>query len=110
MTPEEKELLSKAISKYGINPQCDQATEEMAELIQAINKCRRNKIILSSHIQGKSILTAEQALIYDNLLSEIVDVEIMLDQLKIMFDIHNKALPLIRERKLERLRNNLNKN
>lgn len=49
-------------------PQLDIAIEEMSELIQAICKQKRGKCNL------------------DNILEEIVDVEIMLEQLKMIYD------------------------
>lgn len=58
------EVLKKAISLYGDEAQENQCIEEMAELIQAINKKHRGK----AH----------------NIPEEIADVEIMLEQLKII--------------------------
>lgn len=67
-----KTIFRQSIIKYGKEPQCRQAMEECAELIQAINKRIRYPDRKDCH---------------DNLIEEICDVEIMLYQLKIMFDI-----------------------
>jgi NTP pyrophosphatase (non-canonical NTP hydrolase) len=87
MTPTEKTTLYKAvIKKYGAHPQLDMAMEESAELIQAINKFKRKPTKETIH----------------NLCSEIADVEIMLEQLRLML---NKDLLIynIKEEKLNRL-------
>lgn len=62
----------KSILKYGKEAQCRQAMEECAELIQAINKCLRYPDKMDSK---------------PNLIEEIADVEIMIFQLKEMFNI-----------------------
>ena len=82
-----KEKLYKiAIETYGNEAQVNQGIEEMAELIQAINKFRRNP--------------CEEAL--KGIEEEIADVEIMLEQYKIIF---GATLPVdrIKSNKLQRL-------
>lgn len=51
---------------YGLSSQMDQTVEECAELIQALNKYKRNTCISTK----------------ENILEEIADVEIMLEQMK----------------------------
>ena len=64
------EILSAAILKFGVRNQQDMVIEECAELIQAINKYRRN-----ANGEGLSALC-----------EEIADVEIMLAQLRLMLN------------------------
>ena len=70
----DKEILLKAIEKYGIENQMLQCIEEMAELTQAINKYRRAKWCDS----------ATDA--YNLVIEEIADVQIMIEQMRMMFD------------------------
>ena len=63
------EIYQQAIETYGKDAQLKMAIEEMAELTQAICKSFRGKDNL------------------DNIIEEIADVEIMLAQLKIIFEI-----------------------
>lgn len=82
-----KEKLYKiAIETYGNEAQVNQGIEEMAELIQAVNKFRRKPVIEN----------------LENIAEEIVDVEIMLEQYKIIF---GATLPVnrIKSNKLQRL-------
>lgn len=65
------------IEFYGKEAQARQAMEECAELIQAINKRLRYP-------------DNDKAL--DGLYEEMADVEIMMDQLRIMFDLDEKKL------------------
>lgn len=91
---ETKKIFRQSLEKYGKEPQCRQAMEECAELIQAINKCLR--------YQNKEECK-------NNLIEEICDVEIMLFQLKEMFGITNEAVEsyklLKAKREKERLEN-----
>lgn len=64
-----KEIEANAILNYGEEMQTDVAIEEMSELIKALIKDRRNSDKKSS----------------DNVLEEMADVQIMLDQLKMIF-------------------------
>ncbi|MCD6481912.1 MAG: hypothetical protein J7L31_06560 [Thermoplasmata archaeon] len=66
---EEHEIFKKAISKWGINAQVHMAIEEMAELIQVLMKYPRK--------ENHSTL--------NEVIEEIVDVDIMLEQLKMIF-------------------------
>ena len=64
-----KEIEANAILTYGNEMQIDVAIEEMSELIKALIKDRRVSDKKSS----------------DNVLEEMADVQIMLDQLKMIF-------------------------
>ena len=74
----EEVTLRKVINKFGKEAQCRQVMEECAELIQATNKMLRND--------------ADR----ENLITEISDVLLMIDQLKIMFKVKEKEI--IKER------------
>ena len=77
----QRETLAAAAKKYGAQPQKDQLIEECAELIVALRHERR----------GRDSLVVE----------ELVDVEIMLEQMKMFYD--PKLWADIREMKIERL-------
>ena len=67
----ENNIYKKAIATYGKALQTDVAIEEMSELIKELCKAQRGK--------------ADR----EHIAEEIADVEIMLEQIKIMYDIHN---------------------
>ena len=66
----EQDLCFKALTKWGIESQLNQAVEEMAECIVAINHFKR---------KGSNVTEIE-------LIEECVDVEIMLIQLRYIFN------------------------
>ena len=84
----EKEVLQRALDTYGSAPQIAMVFEEMSELQKELCKYLRGR--------GSSEHIAE----------EIADVEIMLDQMKMLFccadDVRNE-----RRRKVERLKERL---
>ena len=85
-------LLEYAIRLYGEPAQMDMAVEEMAELTKAICKVKR------------ASCAAEAAAALENAVEEMADVQIMLDQLRIIFHRSTKEAE---EAKLERLKNRL---
>ena len=85
MTMEEQQVLLRAIKKYGGEPQMRMAMEECAELIVA----------LSHHLRARCQIA--------DVISEIADVEIMIEQLKLIFDAFDEV-GRERTRKVERLR------
>ena len=93
--PDDERIMQQAIETYGVQAQCDIAIEEMAELTKAIMKIRR---VADDYEKTQSAL--------DNLLEEIADVDIMIDQLKIMWG--PKQVEECRRKKLERLDRRLN--
>ena len=95
MEPDDERIMQQAIETYGVQAQCDVAIEEMAELTKAIMKLRR-----VADDYGKTQAALE------NLLEEIADVDIMIDQLKIMRG--PKRVEEYRRKKLERLERRLN--
>lgn len=80
---DKNEVYKKAIREYGEYAQLDVAIEEMAELTQAISKLKRNK----EH----------------NVEEEVADIEIMLQQVRLMSIFNAKKIDEIKEQKLKRL-------
>lgn len=87
----EKETLKLIADEYGLHPQCRQAVEEMAELTQAITKFWRYRG--DNH--------TEISLYRDNIIEELADVEIMILQLKYLFQCED-AVEKIKAEKVER--------
>lgn len=104
----DKEIYEKAINTYGLPAQIDQLHEEIGELMQAINKIKRAGGVKPNCIfKPHRSSTQKYTLAYHELCGEVVDVKIMLEQLESVLCADTMAL--IRERKLERLKNNLEK-
>lgn len=83
----EREILTKAIEKWGPVQQIHKAIEELGELIVALSRQESRRDI-------------------DNIAEEIADVQIMLDQLKMIFEISN-LVKRMREEKIDRLEKRL---
>ena len=62
-----KNIYARAIDKWGVEAQCDQAVEECAELIATLKHFRRGKVD------------------HDALIDELADVYLMVGQLTYMF-------------------------
>ena len=88
-----KQLLERVITSNGMNKQLDAAIEELSELIQAICKLKRYGY------------TDDEC--YFNLAEEMADVEIVLAELKLMFDNEDNVKKW-RTYKLDRLEKRLN--
>ena len=85
MTPEqEKQVFNRTVAFFGDESQKIMAIEEMSELIKELTKELRQR--------GDIKHIAE----------EIADVEIMLSQLKIIYDVHERVASM-REYKLNRI-------
>lgn len=91
-TEERRALLDHAITTYGAPAQMDMAVEEMAELTKAICKVKR----VSCAAEAKAAL--------ENAVEEMADVQIMLDQLRIIF---GRSTTEAEEYKLEHLKKRL---
>lgn len=91
-TEERRALLDRAITAYGAPAQMDMAVEEMAELTKALCKVKR----VSCAAEAKAAL--------ENVIEEMADVQIMLDQLRIIF---GRSTVEAEEYKLERLKKRL---
>ena len=83
-------ILKKAISQNGEYGQLDICIEEMAELTQAISKLKRG--------------------LTNNVEEEVADVEIMLEQVRMMSLVDNDLIDDIKAQKIERLRERLKGN
>ena len=86
-----KAICEMAVKHYGMQSQIDVAIEEMAELTKALLKTRR--------VGGGSVSSVAE---------EIADVQIMLEQLKIIFDCDNEV-SVYRVKKLSRLKERIEK-
>lgn len=84
------DILEKAIEKYG-EKQLDQAQEELAELIVAISKYKRN----------------ENKFTISNVIEEIADVNIMIKQVMMLLDIKEFEVKSEEISKLNRLKKRL---
>lgn len=104
MNDNQKEILKKAIDKYGINNQIEMVIEECSELIQAIQKVKREKfsIYLGMIPANKDV---KINMVYADLCGEVADVKIMLAQLEII--LNKEMIDLCVERKIERLEKRL---
>ena len=83
------EILKKAIDTYGINAQLDMCVEEMSELTKEICKHKRG------------------ANNRDSIIEEIADVSIMIEQLKLMFNINDFEMHDVIDGKVNRLNKRL---
>ena len=81
--------LERAIETFGKDMQLNIAIEEFSELIKEICKNKRG----SNNI--------------DNIIEEMADCYIMLEQIKIIFEIKNSKIYEVMEEKLDRLKNRL---
>ena len=88
MTQEEREILTDAVHHYGTKTQIIKTCEELAELQQAICKALTT-----------GYMTREM---WNHIAEEIADVEIMLWQLKHIYQ-NRDAVAEWRERKIQRL-------
>lgn len=86
-----------SICRYGKEPQCRQVMEECAELIQAVNKMLRYED------------RPAEPEYYANLVEEIADVEIMLHQLKVMFNVSDDEVFKVKIQKAKREKERLEK-
>lgn len=82
---EQRKVLKKAISFFGEEMQIFVAVEEMGELLQALSKFKRH--------EGD----------VNNIIEEIADVEIMMQQLCLIFDCSNDVATM-KSQKIERLK------
>ena len=96
MTQQEKDLYERNIKYHGIEQETTIAMEECSELIKAISKCKRYGCINKYR---------------ENLIEEITDVLIMIDELKMIYQISDVDISDIRQYKMNRqsyrIKNNL---
>ena len=82
MTQQEKDLYERNIKYHGIEQETTIAMEECSELIQAISKCKRYGCINKYR---------------ENLIEEMTDVLIMIDELKMIYQISDVDISNIRQ-------------
>ena len=87
-------ILERAIATYGAKEQCLKCIEEMSELTKAILKLRYCK------------KPYEVQILEDAVTEEMADVEIMLEQMKMIND-NREEVELMKIKKLERLKRRL---
>ena len=90
-----KETMYKAINTYGVENQLIKTVEELSELSQALCKILTSKF------------TDDNSEIFENIFEEMADVEIMLEQCKIMFQC-DKEVNKWKQKKIERLERRIN--
>lgn len=89
---EHKEILKKAIEKYGDKNQLLKTIEELNELSRALAR-----FLIDDNIYN-----------YSNVAEEIVDVKIMLEQAIVILNLGGETLDSIKQEKINRLKQNLN--
>ena len=94
MDVKQVEILDRNIIAHGTNEETVIAMEELSELIKAISKVRRYGLI-GDHKR--------------NLIEEIADVNIVVCELMMMFDISYDDVSKVINRKIDRIAQRLNK-
>ena len=84
-----KLLYQKAIAKYGKDAQIEQLEEELAELTLAIKHYKKGKVTL------------------DDVITELVDVDIMIEQTRMILEVEDKVYYKHKEHKKKRLEKRL---
>lgn len=102
MKANEKTVFLEAIKKYGQEDQIQMVYEECSELIKALSKYHR----VSKH-QAYDKRKVQRCL--NNIIEEVADVSIMIDQVKLIFGITEKQIAAIRDEKVSRLEDTLNR-
>ena len=85
-------ILADNIKAHGVSEETVIAMEELAELIQAISKVKRYGFVGEYK---------------DNLIEEIADVDIVITELLMMFDISQDEFYNVIDKKIQRLRKRL---
>ena len=96
-----KETMHKAINTYGVENQMIKTVEELSELSQALCK----SIVRLNYTKEKTSLEDDLKSV-DNIFEEMADVEIMLEQCKIMFQC-DQEVRACKNKKIERLERRL---
>lgn len=99
-----KETMYKAINTYGVENQIIKTVEELSELSQALCK----SLIRLNYTKEKISLEDDLKSV-DNIFEEMADVEIMLEQCKIMFQCDKEVNEVNKwkQKKIERLERRL---
>ena len=95
MTLTSKEIMQLAIDSYGRVNQVIKTVEELSELSQALCKILTSKF------------TDDNSEIFENIFEEMADVEIMLEQCKMIFYKSEDKINNYKKKKIERLERRL---
>lgn len=109
MKEKDELLYSRAIKTFGIEHQKMMLIEESSELVKELVKEYRLRI------QHREIVPTEESEALEKektnkIIEEIVDVQIVLDQLKLIYCSETKLYKMVRREKLNRLQQKINKN
>ncbi len=74
-----RDLFAECVKQWGVDAQVAMAIEEMAELTKALLKMKRHDYTWAS---------GDNNGLWVNLAEEVADVELMLEQIKYMFEIY----------------------
>lgn len=107
---EECDILYAAVVKHGHYNQIDMLHEEMGELMQAINKVKRHPVNKGREgiLHPNEVNDIDYSQKFFAACSEMADVKVMLTQMELIFDA--EACQISLDRKIERLKERLNKN
>lgn len=94
----EKKIIEKALGYYGERHQIDKVIEESAELIQAISKMREYQEVSCGDYTNE---------LRSNLITELADVYITLEYVKIAYEIDENELNNEIKFKINRLKERL---
>ena len=104
------EEIKKIAEHYGYDAQSNQFIEECAELIQAVNKYKRYKVVehpVNPLLQPTEEARNKEQIALENLVEEIVDVEIMIEQIKHLLQIPEEEIQAIKLYKVNRTKERL---
>lgn len=103
MTAEQLEKVRKISRFYGYETQTRQLTEEIGELLQAMNKYWRKDLQCGKYMYNPwDGYMPEDSEEYWNLVEEIADMEIMLEQMKFFLAAKDNGFDGIVQEKLDR--------
>ena len=96
-----KNKISKIANHYQFGNQSRQLAEECAELVQAVNKYYRFR---NSKNSRDEILTSteDSNMLIQHIVEEIADVEIMLEQMKVLLNLSDEAVEGVKNIKVNR--------
>lgn len=103
------ETLKRNTVKHGVVFQLEMLTEEIGEVLQAVNKVRRlgGMDIDDCILKPCKETSVTYSLAYFGLCGEVADLKITLKQIELLLD--EEAINISIERRIERLKENLDK-
>ena len=111
MTPEQEAVLHRAVMQNGAERQIEMVSEEVGELLKALNKVQRKGLLFHNGIhQPNKEMSIEKCISFYDLCSEIADVKTLISQLEFMVgSVGREAIQISQDRKIDRLEERLNK-